>query len=510
MDVLQSLGAGFLVAVSPLNILSCFIGVIAGTIIGALPGIGPSAGVAILLPITFGVSPTTAMIMLAGIYYGAMYGGTITSVLINVPGESSSVMTTLDGYQMAKKGRAGAALGIAAFGSFIAGTGSIVIFTFFAPWLAKVALSFGPQEYFALMVLGFTALAGLASESPVKTIIAAAVGLTLATIGLDSMSGHPRFTFGSNNLLGGFDFLPVAMGLFGVAEVLVSSETIVKLEIQKADLSLKKVFPTAEDWVRSRGSIVRGWLLGFVVGVLPGAGATIASFLSYAAEKRASKHPEEFGQGAIEGVAGPEAANNAASVGALVPLLTIGVPGSATTAVMMGALMMYGLRPGPLLFKENPTFVWGLVASMYIGNILLVILNLAFIPLFVKIVKIPHWVLNPLIIIFCIVGVYALQNNLYDVWTMLAFGIIGYIMKKLSFPAAPLVLALVLGDMMETNLRRSLILSHGSLATFVTRPISATIIVIALLALVYPVLKPLIAKRRRASAPGSAAGGATH
>ncbi|MHB8926392.1 MAG: tripartite tricarboxylate transporter permease [Bacillota bacterium] len=506
MDVLHSLGTGFLVALSPVNLLYCLIGVIAGTIIGVLPGIGPSAGVAILLPITFGVDPTTSMIMLAGIYYGAMYGGTITSVLINVPGESSSVMTTLDGYQMVKKGRAGAALGIAAFGSFIAGTGSVIIFTFFAPWLAKVALSFGPPEYFALMVLGFAALAGLASDSPVKTLIAAVVGLALATVGLDSMSGHPRFTFGSATLLGGFDFLPVAMGLFGVAEVLVSSETILKLEIENADLSLKKVFPTVQDWIKCRWAIVRGWLIGFFIGVLPGAGATIASFLSYAAEKRASKHPEEFGTGAIEGVAGPESANNAASVGALVPLLTIGVPGSATTAVMMGALMMYGLRPGPLLFKENPTFIWGLVASMYIGNILLVILNIAFIPLFVRIVKIQHWVLNPLIIIFCIVGVYALQNNLYDVWIMLVFGLLGYAMKKLNFPAAPLVLALVLGDMMETALRRSLILSHGSLGFLVTRPISATIIAFALAALLYPVLKSLAAKRRRVQ--GSAVGGA--
>ncbi|MBC7338707.1 MAG: tripartite tricarboxylate transporter permease [Firmicutes bacterium] len=491
MDTLSNLLMGFSVALTPVNLLFCLLGVVMGTLIGALPGIGPSAGVAILLPVTFGMSPVTSIIMLCGIYYGAMYGGTITSVLINVPGESSSVMTAVDGYQMARKGRAGAALGIAAIGSFLAGTGGVVIFTFLAPLIARFALSFGPPEYFALMILGLTTLSGLTGRSMWKSLAAAAFGLMLSFVGMDIVTGVARFTFHRPDLLSGVDFLPVAIGLFGVGEVLASAESPAELEITRADLSLRKVFPTMADWVRSRRSILRGGVIGFLIGSLPGAGATMASFISYAVEKKSSRHPEEFGQGAIEGVAGPESANNSASVGALVPLLTLGVPGSATTAVMMGALMMYGLHPGPLLFQKNPDFVWGLVASMYIGNVLLVILNIAFIPAFVNVLRIPQRILSPLIVVFCMVGAYTLDNNLFDVWLMLLFGVLGYLMKKLDYPPAPLVLALVLGNLVETSLRQSLIISGGSMAIFVTRPISAVLLAIAAAVLLAPALRSL-------------------
>ena len=500
MDTFSNLLMGFSVALTPVNLLFCLIGVVVGTIIGALPGIGPSAGVAILLPITFGMSPVTAIIMLCGIYYGAMYGGTITSVLINVPGESSSVMTAVDGYQMARKGRAGAALGIAAIGSFLAGTGSVVVFTFLAPLIARFALSFGPPEYFALMVLGLATLSGLTGRSVFKSLAAAAFGLLLSFVGMDIVTGVARFTFGKPDLLSGIDFLPVAVGLFGVGEVLASSEQPVELEITRADLSLRKVFPTVADWVRCRWSILRGGIIGFLIGALPGAGATMASFISYAVEKKSSRHPEEFGKGAIEGVAGPESANNAASVGALVPLLTLGVPGSATTAVMMGALMMYGLHPGPLLFEKNPDFVWGLVASMYIGNVLLVILNVAFVPAFVNVLRIPPTILQPLIVVFCMVGAYTLDNNLFDVWLVLLFGVLGYFMKKLDYPPAPLVLALVLGNLLETSLRQSLIISGGSMGIFVTRPISALLLLIAAVVILAPVVRFLRGARRTRAA----------
>lgn len=486
MGILMNLLHGFAVALTPVNLLACLVGVVMGTIIGALPGIGPSAGVAILLPLTFGADPTTAMITLAGIYYGAMYGGTITSVLINTPGESSSVMTTLDGYQMARQGRAGVALGIAAIGSFIAGTLGVVLLMLFSPLLANFALSFGPPEYFALMVLGFTALAGLSGTSPVKGLISALLGLLIATVGLDVMTGVSRLTFGQLELLNGIDFLPVAMGLFGLAEVLVGVEKPTQYQIEKADLSLTRVFPKRDDWRRARGPIWRGSLLGFIIGVLPGAGATIASFISYALEKRLAKEPQRFGRGAIEGVAGPESANNAASAGAMVPLLTLGVPGSATTAIMMGALMMYGLRPGPLLFSQNPDFVWGLIASMYIGNILLVLMNILLIPTFVQVLRIPAAILLPLIVVLCVVGVYSLQNSLFDVWLMFFFGLLGYVMKKLDFPAAPLVLALVLGEMLETALRQSLTMSLGSPSIFLTRPIAAGLLLVSGMVLFSP------------------------
>ena len=487
---------GFDVALSPMNLLMCFIGVLIGTLIGVLPGIGPTTGVAILIPITFGMNGTTAIITMCGVYYGAMYGGSTTSILLNVPGESSSVMTTLDGYQMAKNGRPGPALGMAALASFIAGTFSILMLTFLSPPLAKYAVSFGPPEYFALTFMGLTLVTSLGGESPLKGLISGVFGLMIACIGIDAQSGVARFTFGSMYLLDGIGFIGVAVGLFAAAEVLVNIEEPMQQIYTKAKLSFLSLFPNLQDWKDSFGALWRGSIIGFFVGVLPGAGATISSFMAYAAEKKLSKHPEKFGTGVIEGVAAPEGANNAAAGGALVPLLTLGIPGSGTTAVLLGALMIHGLRPGPMLFSAHPDFVWGLIASMYIGNVLLVILNMPLIGLWVRLLKVPYKVLMPLIITISAVGVFATDNNIFDMWIMAAFGVIGYIMKKLDYPPAPAVLALVLGPMVEMSLRQSLTISHGSLSIFFTRPISATLTVFALISLFAPLFRILWKKYR--------------
>jgi putative tricarboxylic transport membrane protein len=489
MDLFQNILLGFRVALSFQNLLFCFFGVTLGTLIGVLPGIGPVTGVAILIPITFGLNATTAIITMAGVYYGAMYGGSTTSILINVPGESSSVMTTLDGYQMAKKGRAGPALGMAAFGSFIAGTLAVILLTCIAPPLANVALSFGPPEYFALTFMGLTLVTSLSGESMLKGIMSGVFGVILACVGIDAVSGEERFTFGNIYLLDGLGFIGVAVGLFAVAEVLVNLEAPLQQVFVKAQLSLRSLFPNLEDWKDSVGPIGRSSILGFVIGVLPGAGATIASFLSYAMEKKLSRHPERFGTGAIEGVAAPESANNAAAGGAMVPLLTLGIPGSGTTAVLLGALLIHGLRPGPLLFQNNPDFVWAVIASMYIGNVMLLILNLPLIGMWASMLRIPYKILMPLIVTLSAVGVFATDNNVFDVWVMLAFGIIGYLMRKLEFPAAPAVLGLVLGPLVERSLRQSLTISHGDLSIFVTRPISAVLIALALLSLFAPAVR---------------------
>ena len=487
---------GFHIAITPVNLLLCFLGALAGTIIGALPGIGPSAGLAILLPLTFGMNPTSAMIMMAGLYCGAMYGGTITSVLINVPGESSSVMTCLDGYQMALQGRAGKALGIAAIGSFIAGTFSVVFLMLLSIPLVKFALSFGPPEYFALMLMGLCTIAGLTGGSVLKALVGAFLGLLISTPGMDAFSGLPRLTFGFTGLLGGVDFLVVAMGLFGIGEVLYNAEQIMKLEFVTEKIKIKEVWPNRAEWRASAMPITRGTIIGFLVGVLPGAGSTIASFISYSAEKRFSKHPEKFGKGAIEGVAGPESANNSATGGAMVPLLTLGIPGSGTTAIMLGALMMFGLQPGPLLFQKNPDFVWGVIASMYIGNIMLLVMNIACIPLFVKILKIPNSLLMPLIIVFATVGVYSVDGNIFDVWMLYLFGVMGYFMKKFDMPPAPVVLSVVLGPMIERALRQSLTMSLGSYDIFFTRPISAVLLLMGFAAVLWPLIDMVRLRRR--------------
>ena len=500
MEVLSSLGLGFSVALQPHNLAFCLIGVVLGTLLGVLPGLGPSAGIAILLPVTFGMDPVPAIIMLAGIYYGAMYGGTITSVLINVPGESASVMTCLDGYQLARQGRAGAALGMAAISSFVAGTAGVVALMVLAPWLADFAVSFGPPEYFALMLMGLSTVAGLVSGSPLKALIMGVLGLMLGTVGYDVVTGRLRFTLGVPELADGVHFIIVAIGLFGVGEILASvGDRSHVVHIPR--VSLSSVFPTVADWVACRWAILRGTVVGFVVGVLPGAGATVASFLAYALEKKASKHPEKFGAGAIEGVAAPEAANNAASAGALVPLLTLGIPGSGATAVLLGALIMYGVRPGPLLFDARPDVAWGLIASMYVGNLLLVILNIVFIPAFASVLRVPRAVLLPIILALCVVGAYSLNNSLFDVAMMVVFGALGYVANRYGYPAAPLVLALVLGPMMETSFRQSLLISRGDLGIFVTRPLSAAMMAVAVAAIVIPAVASIarsVGRRRLA------------
>jgi len=485
----SNLFLGFQVALSPQNLVFCFVGCLLGTLIGVLPGIGPVTGVALLIPITYGMDATTALITMAGVYYGAMYGGSTTSILLNVPGESASTVTCLDGYQMARNGRAGPALGMSALASFFAGTFAVIMVTLVAEPLADFALTFGPPEYFALTFLGLTMVTSLAGKSMIKGMMSAVFGLLVACVGIDAISGAARFTFGNMYLLDGIGFIGVAVGLFAVAEVLCNIEEPEARIFQAVKLKMRSLFPNREDWKQAFIPMTRGTIVGFLVGALPGAGATVSSFLAYATEKRISKHPERFGTGIIEGVAAPEAANNAATAGAIIHLLTLGIPGSGTTAVMMGALLIHGLRPGPLLFQSNPEFVWGLIASMYIGNAMLLVLNLPLVGMWVQILRVPYKLLVPLILVVSGVGVYATDNSIADLWIMFAFGIVGYLMRKLDFPPAPVVLGLVLGPLVERSLRQSLTISHGSMAIFFTRPISAVLIAIALASLFLPVLR---------------------
>lgn len=495
MELFNYLGIGFSVALQPVNLFYCFVGVFIGTLVGVLPGIGPVGAMSLLLPITFNSTPEGAIIMLAGIYYGAMYGGSTTSILVNIPGEAASVVTCLDGYEMAKQGRAGPALGIAAFASFIAGTLSIVGLMLLAPPLAQFALRFGPPEYFTLMVLGITILIYLAHGSMPKALIMAAFGIALGLIGLDSISAVPRFVFNRPELLDGIGLVPVVMGLFGISEVLLNVEEVIRREIVKTEF--KKLLPTAGDWKSSMGPIARGSLMGFLLGILPGGGGVIASFISYAVEKRVSRSPERFGKGAIEGVAGPESANNAATGGAFIPLLTLGIPSNVVIAMLLGALMIHGVTPGPLMMKQNPQVFWGVIVSMYVGNFMLLILNLPLIGIWVKILKIPYKVLFPLILLFCLIGVYSVNSSTFDIYIMLIFGILGYLMKKFGYEGAPMVLAFVLGPMMEQNLRKSLILSQGDFAIFFTRPLAAACLFVALALLIFPMI-PWLRKKREA------------
>jgi putative tricarboxylic transport membrane protein len=493
MEALHQLLGGFATALSPVNLAYCFVGALMGTVIGVLPGIGPISGVAMLIPITFGMNPTTAIIMMAGVYYGAMYGGSTTSILINTPGENSSVVTALDGYQMARKGQAGAALAVAAIGSFIAGTISVVLLMLMAPALSSVALRFGPPEYFALMVLGLTAVASLGEGNMVKALISMTLGLILSTIGIDLQTGTSRFTFHMAELLDGVEFLIPAIALFALAEVYDSATRAEKTEerITVRD----RLWLTRAQFRESLPPILRGSFLGFFLGVLPGAGATISSFMSYMVEKRLSKKPEEFGKGAIAGVAGPESANNAAAGGAMVPLLTLGLPGSGTTAVMLGALMMFGLKPGPLLIQENPAMFWGLIASMYIGNAMLLVLNLPLVGVFAKMLDLPKNVLLPMVLAFSFLGVWASSTSTFDVVLLAGFGLLGYFMRLLDFPAAPLLLSLVLGDLMEQAMRQSLTISSGNPLVFFQRPISLGLLIVSLLSVSYPILRGVWQRR---------------
>lgn len=478
MDLLNNLALGFSILLQPANLFACFMGVLVGTLVGVLPGLGPAAAISLLLPTTYKLSPLTGIIVLAGIYYGAMYGGSTTSILVNIPGESAAVVTCLDGYKMAQQGRAGPALGIAAFGSFFAGTFSIIALMLLAPPLARMALKFGPPEYFSLMLLGLMILSYLSSGSMAKAWMMAALGIFLGTIGQDRMVGTLRFNYNLDVLMDGVGLVPVVMGLFGIGEVLLNIERSMTREIFKTHIS--NLLPDLRDWAKSILPIIRGSVLGFLLGVLPGGGAIISSFASYAMEKKLSRNPEKFGTGMIEGVAGPESANNAATGGAFVPLLTMGIPSNAIMALLMGALLVHGVRPGPFFVKQYPDLFWGVITSMYLGNAMLLVLNLPLIGLWVKILKVPYPLLFPLIILFCLIGVFSLNNMVSDIYVMVIFGLLGYLMKKFEYDGAPLVLALVLSPLIEDAFRRSLLMSDGSFLIFLQRPISLGFIGVAI------------------------------
>ena len=486
MDTLHYILHGFSIALTWSNIGYTFLGVLMGTVIGVLPGIGPAAGIGLLIPITYGMDPTSALIMMAGIYYGAMYGGSTTSILINTPGEAASVMTAIDGYQMARKGRAGAALAVSAIGSFIAGTTGVVALTLASLPLAAFALKFGPAEYFCLMVFAMAAVSSLTGKSIAKGILSTLLGLMISTIGIDLQSGQPRYTMGVPELQDGVGFIVAVVGLFAIGEVFSSIEEYLKGGIEFVRIR-GRLWLTREEWRRSIMPIVRGSIIGFVKGVLPGAGATISTILSYTIEKRISRHPEQFGKGAIEGVAGPESANNAATCGAMVPLLTLGVPGSGATAVLMGAFIMYGIQPGPLLFEKRPDLVWGLIDSMYLGNVMLLILNLPLIGIFVRILYIPAGVLFSLILAICAIGVYSLNGNTLELYMALAFGVMGYAFRKVDIPLAPMVLSLVLGGIMEQSFRQAMTISGANPVIFVSSGICVVLLAAAVVLLLAPV-----------------------
>src|SRR5687767_12296270 len=481
---------GFAVALQPANLLWCLLGVLLGTVVGIMPGLAPSGTIAMLLPLTFAMHPAAAMIMLAGIYYGAKYGGSTTAILLNVPGESASVVTCLDGHQMARNGRAGPALGIAAIASFIAGTVGVIGIMLIAPPLARMALAFSSPEYFALMALGLAMVVLLAGRSMIKALLAMLVGLWLAGIGTDLFSQTSRFTFGHLELLSGIDFVVVAIGVFAVGEVLANMEGREAAKALPVPKGWRNLLPTRQDLKDSRFAFVNGSLVGFFIGVLPGAGSTIASFISYGLEKAVSRRPEQFGKGVVEGVAAPEGANNAETGGALIPMLTLGIPGSSTTAVLLAALVLWGFKPGPLFIPENPALFWGLVASMYIGNAMLLVLNLPLVPLFAQVLRAPTYVLYPLIL--------GISGSLFDVWLLAGFGLAGYLMRKLEYPSAPLILGLVLGGAMERALRQSLMMSDGSLSILVSRPVPAVMLSLALLILLVPLFGKFNAWRVKA------------
>lgn len=493
MELLSHLALGFETALSPLNLFYCFAGVLVGTLIGVLPGLGPAPTVAMLLPLSFGLPPVSGFIMLSGIFYGAQYGGSTTAILINTPGESSSVVTALDGYQMAKKGRAGEALAMAAIGSFIAGTISTVIIALLAPPLARAALLFGPAEYFSLMVLGLIAAIALANGSVLKAVAMAVFGLLLGLVGTDVTSGVQRYTFGELKLYDGIAIVAIAMGLFSVAEVLRNLE-----DQSGQQTSVAQVTGLAAGLSRFRealGSILRGTAIGSVLGILPGGGATLSSFASYAIEKKISREPEKFGTGVLQGLAGPESANNAGAQTSFIPMLTLGLPSNPVMALMIGALMIHGIQPGPNVISEQPALFWGLIASMWIGNAMLVVLNLPLVGLWVKLLTFPYHLLFPAIVVITCIGVFSFNNSMFDVWMLLLFSIIGYLLVKLRCEPAPMLLGFILGPMMEEHLRRALLLSRGSPTVFFERPISATMLAIALVLFAAPALS-IVRKRR--------------
>jgi putative tricarboxylic transport membrane protein len=490
-ETLQNLYLGFSVALQPSILVYAFVGCLVGTLVGMMPGLGPLAGISLLLPATFGLNPIIAVVLLAGVYYGAMYGGSTTSILLRIPGEAASVMTCVDGYAMTQQGRAGPALAIAAFGSFIAGTLGVVGLMLMAPTLAEFALRFGPPEYTALLLMGLFILAYMSGGSMLKTLAAAVLGLMLGMIGIDIMSGYTRFSFDVVELGDGVGIVPVAVGLFGVSEILLNAGQASVRDVQRP--KLRDLVPSREDFRLSVGPIARGSLLGFLIGIIPGSAHIISSFVSYGVERRLSRHPERFGQGAIEGVAGPESANNAAATGAFVPMMALGIPTSPVTAVMIAAIMVHGILPGPLLISQQPELFWGFVASMYVGNVVLLILNLPMVGLFVNLLRIPYAYLYPCILCFCILGTYSVSANVVDVWILLAMGAVGYLLRKFGYDLAPVALGLVLAPMLELSLRQSLAMSAGDYRIFFERPIAATMLGLGVV-LVLLALKPLFFK----------------
>jgi putative tricarboxylic transport membrane protein len=498
---LDSLFSGFAVSLSPLNLFCCFIGALIGTLIGVLPGIGPVSTMALLMPLTFRMSPVSAIIMLAGIYYGAQYGGSTTSILVNIPGEATSVVTTMDGYKMALQGRAGPALGIAAFGSFIAGSLGVLGLSFFGPVLSDFAIRFGPPEFCSLVFVSLMLIGYLGGKSVMKALTMASIGLLIGTVGLDPINLQPRFVFGVSQFNDGINLVPILMGLFGLAEILLNVEKMITQEA--ITTKIDRIFPSRRDWRDSIGPILRGSGIGFFIGLIPGGGSIIPTFVSYAVEKRISKHPERFGNGAIEGVAGPEAANNAGAQGAFVTLLTLGIPPNVTGALLLGALMIHGVKIGPLLIVQSPDIFWGFVTSMYVGNLMLLILNLPLIPLWVRVLKIPYSILFPLIVLLCMVGAYSTQNSLLDLIVLIVFAIVGYLMKKYDYEPAPMVLGLILSPILEKSFRQSLIMSQGQFSVFFKRPISAFFMGIALCLFFSHFLFGFLRKRRTGSGEGS-------
>jgi putative tricarboxylic transport membrane protein len=478
MEALSGLIYGLSVALEAQNVFYALVGTFAGTLIGVLPGLGPTATVALLLPITFYLAPVPAIIMLAAIYYGAQYGGSTTSILINLPGETSSIVTCMDGYQLARRGRAGPALAVAALGSLFAGVVATLFIAFFAPPLARFALLFGPWEYFSLMVLGLLAAIVMAQGSVIKALGMVTLGLLISAVGLDTNSGAPRMTFGIPKLIDGIDFVPLAMGIFAVGEIIHNLEQ--SKERSFLSEKIKNLWPTRDDFRRSWRAVLRGTAVGTILGVLPGGGATLSSFAAYALEKRLSKEPERFGQGAIEGVAAPESANNAGAQTSFIPLLTLGIPSNGVIALLAGAMMMHGIQPGPLIMVKNPDLFWGVISSMIVGNVMLVVINLPMIRIWVALLRVPYRLLYPAILMFCAIGAYAVSKSSLDVLLLFIFGLLGYVILKLRFEPVPLVLAFVLGPQMEENLRRAMVLSHGDPTMFLTRPISAGLLLLAL------------------------------
>lgn len=491
MDLLSNIAYGFSIVLEPARLFICFLGVLVGTLIGVLPGLGPSATIAMLLPVSLTMNTADAVIMLAGIYYGSMYGGSTTSILVNIPGEPASVVTCIDGYQMGRQGRAGPALGICAFGSFIGGTIGVMGLMLLAPPLSEFALQFGPPEYFSMILCGFCILIYIGTGSKLKALLIAVFGIFLAEIGTDLVTGIRRFTFGNLTLMDGVPLVPMVIGLFGIAEVLVNVEQTFERIVSTS--SVKNLLPNLADWKASLGPIGRGTILGFFLGLLPGGSGTLSSFSSYAVEKRISKHPERFGKGAIEGVAGPETANNAATSAAFIPMLTLGIPPNPVMAVVMAALLCHGIQPGPLLLVKSPDVFWAFIISMYVGNIMLVILNLPLIGIWVKLLKVPYAILFPLILLFCLIGAYSMSYNPEEVIIMIIFGVIGYLMRKFDYEAVPLVFAFILTPIIERSFRQTLIISNGGFMIFFRPPIALVFMITALFLIVLLIL-PLIKK----------------